>query len=67
MYLTPCYYTTGESIFDENTGAKKKSAKMTLLDEDNSGDLFIPSGVRTGRQTEGGDLFTAEDNSDLLK
>ena len=58
------YYPTGESIFDENTGTKKKSAKVTLLDEE---DLFIPSGVRTGKLTEGDDLFTGEDNSDLLK
>lgn len=41
---------------------------MTLLEEDNSEDLFIPSGVRTGKPTGDSDLFTTEeDNSDLLE
>lgn len=59
-------YIVGGSIFDESAQAGKKSAKMTLLDEDNSEDLFIPSGVRTGRETKD-DLFTTEDNTDLLE
>ena len=61
-------YATGESIFDEGK-VGRKSAKVTLLDEENSDDLFIPSGVRTGKSTTGDDdLFTTEeDNSDLLK
>ena len=65
--LMPYYEKKGESIFDENKQGRK-SAKMALLDEDNSGDLFIPSGVRTGKPTGDGDLFeTEEDNSDLLE
>ena len=41
---------------------------MTLLDEDDCEDLFIPSGVRTGKSTGDDDLFTTEeDNSDLLE
>lgn len=43
---------------------------MTLLDEDNSGDLFIPSSVRSGQSTaarDDEDIFKTEDNSDLLE
>lgn len=57
---------TGESIFDES-GQSRKSAKMTLLEEDNSEDLFIPSNVRTGKAPKDDDIFTTEDNSDLLE
>ena len=59
---------TGESIFEESKQSRK-SAKMSLLDEDNSGDLFIPSGVRTGKSSaqDDEDIFTTEDNSDLLE
>ena len=39
---------------------------MTLLDDEESEDLFIPSGVRTGKTSTDDDLFTTEDNSDLL-
>lgn len=71
MWLsTLCTYiiAIGESIFDE--GKKSRgSAKMTLLDEDNGEDLFIPSGVRSGKSSADGDkdIFTTEDNSDLLE
>ena len=57
--------TTGESIFDESKKGRK-SAKMTLLDDEESEDLFIPSGVRTGKTSTDDDIFTTEDNSDLL-
>ena len=60
----------GESIFDENKQQTRKSAKMTLLDEENSGDLFIPSGVRSGKSAaaeDDEDIFKTEDNSDLLE
>ncbi len=60
----------GESIFDEGKQQSRKSAKMTLLDEDNSADLFIPSGVRSGKSPaakDDEDIFKSEDNSDLLE
>ena len=60
----------GESIFDESKPQSRKSAKMTLLDEDNSRDLFIPSGVRSGKSATANDdedIFKIEDNSDLLE
>ena len=60
----------GESIFDESKPQSRKSAKMTLLEEDNSRDLFIPSGVRSGKSAAANDdedIFKIEDNSDLLK
>lgn len=43
---------------------------MTLIDDDNSGDLFIPSGVRSGKSAaaeDDEDIFKTEDNSDLLE
>lgn len=61
---------TGESIFDESKQQSRKSAKMTLLDEDNSEDLFIPSSVRSGKSAaaeDDEDIFKTEDNSDLLE
>lgn len=64
------FMCAGGSIFDEGRQQSRKSAKMTLLDDDSGGDLFIPSGVRSGKSAtaeDDEDIFKTEDNSDLLE
>ena len=54
-------------MFEESSGSRKpkRSAKISLLGEEEDEELFVPSGAKGGR--EGGETFETEDNSELLK
>ena len=54
-------------MFEESSGSRKpkRSAKISLLGEEEDEELFVPSGAKGGR--EGGETFETDDNSELLK
>lgn len=60
-------YSPAESLFEESSGSQrpKRSAKISLLGEEEDEELFVPSGAKGSRQ--GGETFETEDNSELLK
>ena len=64
MFVFPL---TADSIFDDSGSKPKKSAKVSVLEEDEEADLFIPSGVRTEKRDVDEELVKPEDNSELLK
>ena len=62
-----CNVFAAASLFEENSAGQrpKRAAKISLLEEEDDTELFVPIGGRGGK--EGGEVFETEDHSELLK